>query len=56
MKVISRDYKKGKGNLILTIVCECGNLIRHPNNKRVVKCSRCRKEEDLLEIKKKEEE
>lgn len=53
MKVISRDYQRN-GSLLLTIVCECGELIRHSNRKRIVKCKRCGKEGDLIEMKKKD--
>ena len=50
----TRDYQKGKGNLLLTIVCECGNLIRHPNRKRIVKCKKCNRKDDLVEMKKRD--
>jgi len=53
MKVISRDYQKD-GSLLLTIACECGDLIRHSNRKRFVRCKKCRRADDLVEMQKKE--
>jgi len=55
MKVIARDYRKD-GSLLLTIACECGDLIRHSNRKRFVKCKKCGRREDLEEMKKREDE
>ena len=53
MKVTTRDYQKD-GSLLLTIVCECGNLIRHSTWKRIVKYKRCRKKDDLVEMQKRD--
>lgn len=53
MKVIARDYQKDD-SLLLTIVCECGDLIRHSNKKRIVKCKKCGRKEDLVEMKKRD--
>lgn len=36
---------------ILTIGCQCGNMFKHPANRKVIKCPKCGATEDCIKLK-----